>query len=619
MIGLLKRRSTAARLGLLLALVAAFALGSAALDYALLDQFDTYGDALWSAVVHLLDPSALQDDETAARRAVGIVQVLAGLILLAGVLFTVVSEIVGRSLERLGRTDAPVHTRDHLVLMGGVDLLPFVVSAIGEVRARLGAGHEPPNGIVVMVAPEHLDARHSLAADLRRRAGGLRVRVLVGDLESGADLVLASPRTARAVLVMPLAAQATGESADVDVVRLGMLLAEHLDAAPSSPDVFLLFRRGRDADAAWELFPPGWDAIVGDRAMSAALRVALLQPRFAPMLPSVAGGQRPLVVSGADVAGAAFGTLAGRFEDALPLGLVRTDGSGSSAVYAPPPGTEVQPGDGVIVLAADAAAAVPRPAAAAADPIAAVAPGPRASERPPGLRLLVVGWGFNERELLEELSREGVRVELTVLADPAALRAALPKELPAGISVRRLEGITTDPADLHMALREARPEVVLVAASATTGDLSAAQAAGALTILHLRRLIEAGGPRIVGDLYFPAAGLRASDHGEVIVASLEQVALGLAISLLDPQTATAYQGLLSGEQARLEVRTFAPAGGREASFAAVYQGLLEVGAVPVSLAPAGAAAELRPAPGTPVRPGDQLLVVQRRDAAGPES
>ena len=89
--------------------------------------------------------------------------------------------------------------------------------------------------------------------------------------------------------------------------------------------------------------------------------------------------------------------------------------------------------------------------------------------------------------------------------------------------------------------------------------------------------------------------------------------------MLDPQTAVAYQDLLSGEQARLEVRTFAPEGGQEASFAAVYQGLLAEGAVPVSLAPAGAAAELRPAPGTPVRPGDQLLVVQRRDAAGPES
>ena len=52
-------------------------------------------------------------------------------------------------------------------------------------------------------------------------------------------------------------------------------LLDYLTEREATPLVRLLFRRGRNVDASWELFPREWDAIVGDRTVSAVLRLAL--------------------------------------------------------------------------------------------------------------------------------------------------------------------------------------------------------------------------------------------------------------------------------------------------------------------------------------------------------
>lgn len=118
--------------------VAVLLLASAALLHYAFDQFDSFGDSLWSATKHLLDPSSLQDDEGAPQRAIGLIQVIAGLVLLVGVLFTVIAETVGRSIARLGRSEVPVHAHGHLVAIGGIDLAPETPSTLVRVGGPSG-------------------------------------------------------------------------------------------------------------------------------------------------------------------------------------------------------------------------------------------------------------------------------------------------------------------------------------------------------------------------------------------------------------------------------------------------------------------------------------------------
>src|SRR5439155_11826035 len=129
-------QTTRGRVGLLVAILGVVWLGSALFAHLVLGQFGTIGDALWSGVTHLLDPSSLHGDHGFEHRAVGLFQVVFGLIFLVGLAFTVISEVVGRSLERLGQYDAPLRVSDHLLLIGGPDALPGYVPHLAAAHGR---------------------------------------------------------------------------------------------------------------------------------------------------------------------------------------------------------------------------------------------------------------------------------------------------------------------------------------------------------------------------------------------------------------------------------------------------------------------------------------------------
>ncbi|MGE5282696.1 MAG: hypothetical protein ACM3N0_10330 [Chloroflexota bacterium] len=273
--------TTTGRVALLVGAVAVVLLGSAALAHFAFDEFGSYGAALWSATLHLLDPSTLQDDEGAAARAIGVFQVVTGLVLLVGLLFTFVSEVVGRSLERLGQSDRPVRARDHLLVIGGTDLIGVVT--------RVVAGKQKVAGIerLVVLAPESArESREQIREELDDAAGGLRVELVFGDTAGDSGFELGAAGRARAILVMAsTGGQVPAEAADVEVTQSGLALLDHLRERKAEPLVRLLFRRGRNVDASWDLFPDEWDALVGDRTVSAVLRVAMTRPDLLEKLP----------------------------------------------------------------------------------------------------------------------------------------------------------------------------------------------------------------------------------------------------------------------------------------------------------------------------------------------
>ena len=127
-------QTTLGRVVLLVSAVVLLVLGSAAVDHFLLGQYGDFGEALWSAVLHVLDPSSLHEDVDAAERAVGLFQAVIGLVLLVGLLFTFVAEVVANSLERIGQADRPVACSDHLLVIGGIDLASVAASAASEAQ-----------------------------------------------------------------------------------------------------------------------------------------------------------------------------------------------------------------------------------------------------------------------------------------------------------------------------------------------------------------------------------------------------------------------------------------------------------------------------------------------------
>jgi hypothetical protein len=272
------------RLVLLLSAVALIVLGSAALAQFALNQHEDFGESLWSATLHLLDPSSLQDDESAGERAVGLFQVITGLVLIVGVLFTVVSEQLGSSLEQLGRSSSPLRARGHLLIVGGLDLIPVAARGIAQ-----AARQDPTLKRLAVLAPEEArDSRDQLRAALRDACGGLRTEIVFGDTAGDSGFELAAAEAARAVLLMPSSSgPLLAEAADVEATQSGLALAPYLKERRADPMVRMLFRRGRNVEASWGLFPDSWDAVVADRTVSAVLRLAITEPEALSSVPGL--------------------------------------------------------------------------------------------------------------------------------------------------------------------------------------------------------------------------------------------------------------------------------------------------------------------------------------------
>ncbi len=274
-------QTTPGRLTLLGSVVAVILLGSAAIAHYALGQFGDFGEALWSAVLHVLDPSSLHDDSDGAERAIGLFQVVTGLVLLVSLLFTFVAESFASSLEQLGQTDRPVYCRDHLLVVGGLDLIGIATQAAAEAQLETELKR------LVVLAPESArESRAQILDELEEAGGDLKFDLVFGDTAGDSGFELAGAERARAILLMPSSSgPVAAESADVEVTQSGLALLDYLKEQDASPLVRLLFRRGRNVDASWELFPPEWDAVVGDRTVSAVLRLAITRPPALEKLP----------------------------------------------------------------------------------------------------------------------------------------------------------------------------------------------------------------------------------------------------------------------------------------------------------------------------------------------
>jgi len=273
--------TTLGRVALLVTAVATMLIGSAAVDHYVLGQYGDFGEAIWSAVLHVLDPSSLHDDVDAAERAVGLLQVVVGLVLLVGLLFTFVAEFVGRSLERIGQADRPVRARDHLLVIGGTDLIELATAAAAQAQQKTGLDR------LVLLAPESARESHAqIREELEENSAGLKTELVFGDTAGDSGFELAAAERARAILVMRSSlGPSPAEASDVEVTQSGLALLDYLEEHGAKPDVRLVYRRGRNVDASWELFPHDWDAIVADRTVSAVLRLAITRPPALAGLP----------------------------------------------------------------------------------------------------------------------------------------------------------------------------------------------------------------------------------------------------------------------------------------------------------------------------------------------
>lgn len=608
------------KIALLVSAVVLLILAGSALSYFGLHALTSYGDAIWWALDHLVDPGAIGDDDTWSTRLVGLALAIAGLIILAGILFTLLTEVVERSLERLTEFDVPLRLQNHLLIVGWDDAVPDILQTLDMLRGSLVAESSPPfRSVAVLASPDRHDDRTRLVAQLRHALPWAAPQVALGDLTQEVTYDLGAAADAYAILVTGNSSAAHGVVADANAlqsaVALARFLGARLDSVPAHrPRVSVIFERGEHADAAEAILPAWFDGVVVDRIVTGMLALELTAPAWSQALRGllVSGeGTQLHLVQDERLAGIAFGELAGRFETALPIGLVEATHDGIETDFTPHPATPLAPGQAVIVLAPDETAAQRiRPTSAARTTAQATPVAHKTVQEPRTILML----GFNQRmiALLRELARTPATPFQVILVSqlPAAERQ---QQLPAWVLNRLpIQYRDDDPSDLvtlRQTIAESKPDAIIVSGDWSAKVSGTPDAAAVFTYLGVRRMVRDEIPVLAVAYTSTYPYLLEQETGTNLPGAHEMIGGTLAWTLFRGDIMPVLEAFYDPTRVTLPTAHLPRSFNTPVRFDALYYGALEQGAMLAGIVRPDGTPWLAPPPSTDVPPGTQLLVI----------
>lgn len=621
----------AGKVALLVGVVLALVFGGAAIVHFALGHFRTYTAAAWWAFLHVMDPAALRDDRASDIRLVGAILVLAGLIVLVGILFEILTQVVDSSLERLSESDVPVEARGHLLVAGWNDRLPDSLGFLIEMAPKLRTDLRRVFSTIIVLAPiEARPQRAAMLADLRRATHGTwhDPQIVFGDLDRPPSYALGSAQDARAIVVgftMLSGHVPDPMMLDAANVRTALALANFLDSdhdgAPGgrpAPYVGIALYWGEHADTALPTLPAGFDGLVIDRSITSLVALELTHPAWSEAIHRLlmhADGARIQFVRDPTLTGFAFADLPDRFGQAAPIGVHSASGT---VRLAPPPETTIGPDDAVIVLAERDVTLRP---AGSGDGTPSLAPlGITACGVPLDRTVLIVGFNHRVLALLAELaSIPFARFHVVSLSHIAAQerQRTVPPSIASRLTLDYIEGVPTEIEVLRDAIARRPPAAVIVSGDWNQDGMERMEAEILFSFLALKRLVDDRMPVLVmpytGD-YADIFSRGITDRG--LMSAHRLSAVGLVWNLLQPQVIPVFNALIGTHETRLTSLTLPD--GPAATFAALASQLARQGAALAGIVQPDGMPRLAPPADTPLPPGTELLLILPA-GAGPET
>ena len=609
------------RIAVLVTLIALFSLVGGAIARYALDDFTSYGPGVWWAFTHLLDPSALLDDQGFEQRLLGTILVVAGLVFLLGILFTILVEAVESSMLKLSAQDFPLGMRNHLVIIGWNDIVPDIAMNTADAySARDMAKHHRLDKVAIL-APDHLrEHRLEMEQTFRDRCPSLQAELRFGNPASMEGFELVSAADAWAIFVaLPSGGNTSPMVGDADNIRIALALGKYLEANQRSgehpnPTVALGFYWGENVDAAVEVMPPQFQGVVWDRIFSGIMLTGLTNIQWARALQQVidSNQQDLYVISEAWMTGEKFANVAAQFEGALPIGVLHSGAGGQEAII-PDADHLLQDGNGIVLYSHDGP---PIRAAKKRDQnqVQVVDLPLDVSQMARTFKLLIVGANHRVGALLYEFSTyPEIQAEIYwYSAVPEDLREDMqPAGTAANIKVNHLRGVFGDLDRLKSTVEKVEPEAIAVTGDWTeSGGADAVDAEGALSFLHVKRIVEGKVPILAISYSSTYADiLNQGTTAQVSLDVADYVSRVAARVLIWPEEILLYNNLFGGQKTRLITSVYQPSDGKPVRFDALYQGILHQHGILFGLTDAEDRPILNPTPETLVQPGTTLLVI----------
>lgn len=482
-------------------------------------SFSNPGEAVWWAFLRLSDPGYLGDDEGMGLRVVSTLVTVAGYVLFLGILVAILTQGLHEWIRRLEMGLTPISARNHVIILGWSGRTPGLVRNMMESEERvlmflrrLGVRRLK----LVLMAEE---VTPQLTEELWSHVGADRKRSRV-ILRSGSPLRLDHLnrvdylRASAIVLPSENLRSADGAShSDNTVLKTILSISNSLRYAEGTERPPLLVAELYDArklPVALHSYRGPIEVVAGDEVISRMIAQMVRHPRighvYRELLTHGVGNEFFARTCPQAWVGRLFWAVAQEVEEAVLMGVTRTDGAGVALTLNPGPEHVLAADEKVLFMArrwedGDAKVSGVEPSW----------PRPEVSlglvERP-GMRILVIGWSRRIPALLSELESYGnQRFEVTVASrNPLEVRERQLSAYGAGAQRMAVMHVVTDctvPEQLTGLKPESFDTVLCLASDLTKTDAEAdarTLVAHAILVDHLGEREDGAVPRLVLEL-----------------------------------------------------------------------------------------------------------------------
>ncbi|MFA7763673.1 CASTOR/POLLUX-related putative ion channel [Streptomyces sp. NRRL S-448] len=498
---------------------------------------------------------------------------------------------IDRRIMLLRRGHSTVLESGHTVLLGWSNQIFPVVGELVAANAN-----RRRSAIAVLAPKDKVEMEEEISTSVAGTGTGTgtgttRIICRNGRTTDPAELTRVSPRTAKAVLVLP----PEGDSGDAQVVKTLLALGAAVPE-PGGAVVVAAVRDTRNHLTARLAAGPGGHVLCVDDIIARLLVQTAREPGLSLVYQELLdfAGDEFYTAAAQGLSGRTFGEALLAFTASSVVGLLHADGR---VALNPDPGTVIGAGDRIILISEDDDTALPADASSWIDEDAIVTARPRTPEAE---RLLLLGWNRRAPLVVEQLDRfvgPGTTLDVVSLADDVRTRAAVGVAgARSRLEVAFRSGDITDPEllakldvpsyDSVIVIGETGHEPVPHAAAlppARAIDLGLAPETGTetddrtlVTLLHLRAIGEAAGREL-------SLTTEMSDDGNRLLAPAREgadfIVSGRLISLLmtqiseSPYLATVFEELFEAEGNELHLKPVADyvRTGREVAFATLVE------------------------------------------------
>jgi voltage-gated potassium channel Kch len=479
---------TAALLGWLAALVLAFVLVAAA-AITLLGLVpggpgpSAFGEAVWASLTGALDPGAIGSSAGWALRVTMLVVALGGILAVAA-LVGLVSAGLLRRRDQLRRGRSPVIETDHILIL---NWSAPIFDLLAELAAANRSRRRPR--LVILADRDKADMEEEIARRVPALRGA-RVVCRTGDPTDPLDLAIASPRTARTIVVLPPPAA----DPDSRVVKTVLALVNDPSRRAGAYRITAGIRDLRNAPLVRMAGGNEVQLVPADDLLARIAVHASHQPGlgavYAALLDS--SGPRLCVLEQKPIEDSSFGDAMMAYDTSTLIGV--TDPHGKVWLN-PPMESIIRPGMRAILIAADENAIE---VSATPHNVDHTAIALHRRPEPAAERTLMLGWNHRGPAIAFELSRHAAPGSvLTIAADTPRLQDDVGALMISGSNLQVEYGIvdTSSRAALE-GLDIPSYNHVLVLGDPDPADAQAADTRTLVTLLQLRRIAEASGVRV---------------------------------------------------------------------------------------------------------------------------